>query len=34
MHNPGSWAKQAAMAAAGKWDELQEFQDSVKGGKE
>lgn len=30
--NPGSWPKQAQMAADGKWDELQEWQDSVKGG--
>ncbi|MCM4169267.1 DNA polymerase IV [Arenibacter antarcticus] len=30
--NPASWSKQAKMAADGKWDELQEWQDSVKGG--
>jgi small subunit ribosomal protein S2 len=30
--NPASWPKQAQMAADGKWDELQEWQDSVKGG--
>lgn len=30
--NPGSWPKQAKMAAEGNWDELQEWQDSVKGG--
>ncbi|GGW29946.1 30S ribosomal protein S2 [Arenibacter certesii] len=30
--NPGSWSKQAKMAADGKWDELKEWQDSVKGG--
>jgi len=30
--DPGSWAKQAKMAAEGKWDELKEWQDSVKGG--
>ena len=28
MHNPGSWPKQARMAADGKWDELKEWQDS------
>ncbi|MCM4173869.1 30S ribosomal protein S2 [Arenibacter sp. TNZ] len=32
--NPASWPKQAQMAADGKWDELQEWQDSVKGGVE
>jgi len=30
--NPGSWAKQAKMAADGKWDELKKWQDSVSGG--
>ncbi|UOY07896.1 30S ribosomal protein S2 [Muricauda sp. SCSIO 64092] len=30
--DPSSWGKQAKMAADGKWDELQEWQDSVKGG--
>lgn len=30
--NPSSWPKQAKMAADGKWDELKEWQDSVKGG--
>ncbi|HIP48124.1 MAG TPA: 50S ribosomal protein L21 [Lutibacter sp.] len=30
--NPGSWPKQAKMAAEGKWDELNEWQDNVKGG--
>ncbi|MEE9363869.1 MAG: 30S ribosomal protein S2 [Cellulophaga sp.] len=30
--NPSSWAKQAKMAADGKWDELKEWQDNVKGG--
>ncbi|MEM1324843.1 MAG: 50S ribosomal protein L27 [Bacteroidota bacterium] len=34
MHNPGSWPKQAGMAAAGSWDELQKFQDEAKGGVE
>ncbi len=27
MANPGSWPKQARMAAEGKWDELQKWQD-------
>jgi large subunit ribosomal protein L21 len=30
--NPNSWPKQAKMAAEGKWDELKEWQDNVKGG--
>jgi hypothetical protein len=33
-HNPGTWAKQAAMAAAGQWDELKAWQDEMNGGKE
>jgi small subunit ribosomal protein S2 len=32
--DPGTWPKQAKMAAEGKWDELKEWQDSVKGGVE
>ena len=32
--DPTSWPKQAEMAANGKWDELKEWQDSVKGGLE
>ncbi|MCL4149323.1 UNVERIFIED_CONTAM: hypothetical protein GTU68_041670 [Idotea baltica] len=32
--DPASWPKQAQMAADGKWDELKEWQDSVKGGVE
>jgi len=34
MHDPTSWPKQAKMAADGKWDELQVWQDEHKGGKE
>lgn len=30
--DPTSWPKQAQMAADGKWDELKEWQDSVRGG--
>jgi large subunit ribosomal protein L21 len=30
--NPGSWSKQAKMAADGKWDELKVWQDNTKGG--
>ncbi|MFX0555502.1 30S ribosomal protein S2 [Maribacter sp. CXY002] len=32
--DPTSWPKQAKMAAKGKWDELKEWQDNVKGGVE
>ncbi len=32
--DPTSWPKQAKMAAADKWDELKEWQDKAKGGKE
>jgi large subunit ribosomal protein L27 len=34
MHDPGTWAKQAKMAAAGQWNELVALQDELKGGKE
>ena len=34
MHDPTTWSKQAALAAAGEWDELQKLQDELKGGKE
>lgn len=34
MHNPTTWPKQAAMAAADQWDELKEYQDRLDGGKE
>lgn len=30
--DPGTWPKQAAMAAEGKWDELNEWQDKTKAG--
>lgn len=33
MHNPGTWPKQAEMAAAGQWDELKAWQDELDGGK-
>ncbi|PCJ97968.1 MAG: 30S ribosomal protein S2 [Flavobacteriaceae bacterium] len=32
--DPATWPKQAKMAADGKWDELKEWQDNVKGGVE
>lgn len=31
--DPGTWSKQAELAAAGKWDELKEYQDFLLGGK-
>ncbi len=34
VHDPTSWPKQAGMAANDKWEELKEWQDSVRGGKE
>lgn len=34
VHNPGTWAKQAAMAFAGNWEELKAYQDKLDGGKE
>ena len=34
MHNPATWAKQAQLAVDGKWAELEEYQDNLKGGKE
>ena len=30
--NPTTWAQQAGLAAAGKWDELSSLQDRIKGG--
>ncbi|MBK8582163.1 MAG: 50S ribosomal protein L27 [Flavobacteriales bacterium] len=32
-HDPGTWPKQAELAAAGKWDELKAWQDELDGGK-
>lgn len=34
QHNPGTWARQAAMCVEGKWDELAKWQDELDGGKE
>jgi predicted flap endonuclease-1-like 5' DNA nuclease len=34
LADPTSWPKQAQMAVDGKWDELQEYQDVLDGGKE
>jgi predicted flap endonuclease-1-like 5' DNA nuclease len=33
MHDPGTWPKQAKLAAGEKWDELAVLQESLKGGK-
>ena len=33
MHNPGTWAEQALLAAEGKWDELKAWQDELDGGR-
>ncbi len=33
LHNPGTWPKQAKLAADGKWDELKQLQKELKGGK-
>ena len=33
-HNPGTWPKQAGLAAEGKWEELEKWQDELDGGKE
>lgn len=34
MHNPQTWPRQAMLAAAGQWDELYEWQDTLDGGNE
>jgi predicted flap endonuclease-1-like 5' DNA nuclease len=34
LADPGTWPKQSGMAAEGKWKELDEYQDYLKGGKE
>lgn len=33
LADPGTWPKQAELAADGKWDELKEYQDFLQGGK-
>lgn len=33
MHDPGTWPKQAKLAAAAKWEELAVLQEELKGGK-
>ncbi|MCC9020092.1 hypothetical protein [Flavobacterium lipolyticum] len=34
IHNPNTWARQALLAYQSKWQELKDWQDSLKGGKE
>ena len=34
LANPGTWAKQAKMAADGDWQSLKAYQDELDGGKE
>jgi NADH-quinone oxidoreductase subunit I len=34
LAHPGSWPQQARLAAAGKWDELERYQGTLKGGRE
>lgn len=34
IHNPSTWPNQAELAADGKWDELEELQERLNGGKE
>ncbi|MFN0035106.1 MAG: hypothetical protein ACKVUS_08570 [Saprospiraceae bacterium] len=33
IHDPSTWAQQAALADQGKWDELKKWQDELDGGK-
>jgi len=33
IHDPGTWAEQAQLAADGDWDKLKEFQDFLQGGR-
>ena len=34
MHDPTTWPKQAALAANGQWEELEQYQEDLKGGRE
>ncbi len=34
IHNPATWAKQAALAASAQWEELEKLQDELDGGRE
>ncbi|WAC00901.1 hypothetical protein N7U66_11710 [Lacinutrix neustonica] len=33
IHRPGTWPEQAKLATQGKWEELKDWQDILKGGK-
>ncbi len=33
MHDPTTWSKQAQLASEGKWEELEQYQDELKGGR-
>ena len=33
IHDPNTWSNQATLAAASKWDELNQYQDELKGGR-
>jgi len=33
MHDPGTWARQAKLAAGDKWDQLKKLQDELDGGR-
>ena len=34
LADPATWPQQSALAAAGKWDDLQKLQDELKGGRQ
>ena len=34
IHNPATWSKQAQLCVDAKWEELEKYQDELKGGKE
>ncbi len=34
MHDPATWAKQAALAATGDWETLEAYQDQLQGGRD
>ncbi len=34
VHDPATWPRQAGLAADGKWEELEELQDRLKGGRD
>lgn len=34
MHDPATWAKQAALAATGQWEDLEAYQEQLQGGRD